>query len=159
MVDSQYQINLERTANQPVAEGIHAFKIASGEEGEGPKGPYWKFQLACLTPGEEGKTVFFIVSLSPQARWRLELFLDAVGAPGKGGATVDKFVGRSFRAQINHEPYEGRMQARVAEMFPITSSGKVAPTPAPVVTKVSGAPVEQKAKGLPADATQDEIPF
>jgi|SRR3989304_536184 len=118
----QFQITLDRTANAPCSEGVHVMSIKEGEEAEGPKGPYWKFLLAPQTPGEEGKDIFFIVSLSTQARWRLELFLDAIGAPSTGTATIKNFIGRKFRAQIKHEDYEGRPQARVGEMYPLTVS-------------------------------------
>lgn len=114
------QINLERIANAPITEGIHAFKITSGEEGEGAKGTYWKFTATCLTPGEEGKSAFLFVSLSPQARWRLESFLDAVGAPTTGTATMQNFIGRQFRSKVQHEMYEGKRQARLADLFPMT---------------------------------------
>ena len=157
---SDFQISLDRTANAPVTEGIHSFKISSGEEAEGPKGPYWKFTLTCLSTGEEGKSVFFIVSLSPQARWRLEIFLDAIGAPPTGTATINQFVGRQFRAQVTHEMYEGRAQARIGEMFSM-SSKKAAPKPAPEVVVKStpkkdvSSEVEDQ---LPDDVSDDDEP-
>lgn len=156
MTEQTFQIDLSRTANTPVTEGIHPFKIVSGEEAEGPKGPYWKFNCTCLTPGEEGKNVFTIVSLSPQARWRLEIFLDAVAAPSSGAATIDKFVGRQFRAKVTHEMYEGRTQARLADMFPMTS-GKVAPaSPAVTIKRAAVSPVETTE--MPEDVVDDDEP-
>lgn len=161
MPEQTYQIDLTRTANSPVTEGIHAFKIVSGEEAEGPKGPYWKFNCTCLTPGEEGKNVFTIVSLSPQARWRLEIFLDAVGAPSSGSATMDKFIGRQFRAKVTHEMYEGRVQARLADMFPMTG-GKAAPvTPAVAIKRAETSPVEPTfmPEDVVDDADEEPAPF
>lgn len=154
---STYQIELDRTANTPVTEGIHSFEIVSGEEAEGPKGPYWRFTLTCLTPAEEGKNVSFIVSLSPQARWRLEIFLDAVRAPSTGTATIDKFINRKLRAKVVHEDFEGRTQARLTELFPAVAGS----SPASVKPVVKAVKVEEP-KELPADIVdeyQEELPF
>jgi hypothetical protein len=148
-----YTVPLDRTANVPLSEGVHPLKITAGEEGEGAKGPYWKFDTACLTPGEEGKSPKpLYISLAPQSRWKLEIFLDAVGAPTSGAATVDKFVGRQFRGQIKHETYEGRIQAVIGEMFP-RSGGTAAESvvkKAAVVVKAA-APAKAVSKGLPED--------
>ena len=161
---SEYQVQLDRTANVPLPEGVHLLQITAGDEGEGAKGPYWKFDTVCLTPGEEGKAPKpLYISLAPQSRWKLEIFLDAVGAPMSGSATVEKFVGRQFRGQIKHEEYEGRTQAEIGEMFP--KSASAAGTAAPVVKKAAAvvkkaAPVKAVSKGLPKDATgEEEIPF
>ncbi len=152
-----YQIDLDRVANSPVTEGIHTFEIIGGEEGEGAKGAYWRFTLACKTPGEENKSASFIVSLSPQSRWRLELFLDAVRAPKKGTATIDKFIGRTFRAKVVHEEFEGRVQARLTDLFPAISE---APKTTQVVQpmKIVKASVQRP---LPTDVIgeQDEFKF
>lgn len=163
----QYQIELERTANQPVSEGIHLFTIKSGEESESQAGnPMWVFTLACNTPGEEGKEVRFFAVLSQSARWKFELFLDAMNAPKTGSATITQFIGRQLRAQITHEDYEGRPQARIGEMFPVNSAPAARPAAAsnpavkkvtagaPVVTKTAPAPVKKVSKGLPSDATE-----
>lgn len=161
MAESQYQIPLERTANQPITEGVHPFTIVGVDEGEGPKGPYWKFTMRCDTPSEEGKTLLHFVSLTDQSRWRLEIFLDAVGAPGKGNATVDKFLNRRLRGNVVHQDYEGRAQARIQEMYPISQETAEAKPAAAVVKKVTAAKTAVKATQLelPADAAGEEIPF
>lgn len=143
-----YQIDLDRTANTPVTEGIHTFEIVSGEEGEGAKGAYWRFNLRCLSPGEDGKTATLIISLSPQARWRLELFLDAIRAPEAGKATIDNFFKRKLRAKVTHELYEGREQARLTDLFPAV--------PVAATAKVKAAPVVVKrvTRDLPEDVVE-----
>lgn len=151
--EEQYEVNLERTANQPVSEGVHSFKIVDGEEGEGPKGAYWKFTCVCETEGETDKTVRMFASLSPAARWRFEIFLDAVGAPTSGKITMSKFFGKRFRAQITHEDYNGRPQANIGEMYPATTPSAV-PQPSAVasgVTRrvVNAAPPPAAAKPTP----------
>lgn len=143
-----YQIDLDRTASTPVTEGIHTFEIVAGEEGEGAKGAYWRFNLRCMSPGEDGKTASLIVSLSPQARWRLELFLDAVRAPEAGKATIENFFKRKLRAKVVHEDYEGRTQARLTELFPAV--------PTAVTPKAKAAPVVVKSvtRDLPEDVVE-----
>jgi len=152
MPSQSYKVSLDRTANAPVTEGIHPFKIVAGDEGEGPAGPYWRFTLTCLTKSEKGKNVIFIISLSPQARWRCEIFLDAIGAPQTGTATIDNFVGRSFRAKVTHELYEGRKQARIQEMFPM--SVNAAPQPVEEI-KIKKVNVVSPPSAIPDDVLDD----
>lgn len=160
MSDNQFQIDLERTANAPISEGVHLFKIIAGDEEEGPKGPYWRFSLQCMDASDAGKTTQLIVSLTQQARWRLEIFLDAVGAPAKGAATIDKFIGRQFRGKVAHEDYQGRAQARINEMFPVNVAPALKSAETVVVKTVSEEPTVKTDKGLPEDATgQVPLPF
>lgn len=178
----QYQVNLERTANAPVSEGIHIFTVIEAEETtSSSQNPMWVFTLACQTPTEAGKEVRLFLPLTQNMRWKLELFLDAMRAPGSGTVTADRFVGRQMRASIKHEDYQGRPQAQINEMFALSqapagapaarsaTSGKPAPgtTPAAPAAPAVSAPVKKTTKkvGLPADVTpaadksNDDIPF
>jgi len=161
----QYQVDLGRVANEVINEGLHLFTIVDTYEGEGGAGPYWSFTCASATPGEEGKTTRLILSLSPQSRWKLELFLDAVGAPEKGKATIEKFVGRQFKGQVVHGEYQGRKQANIQEMFPVNSATPVAKSAATPVVVKSAEVVEKsepETKPLPEDVKSDgggDIPF
>lgn len=173
----QYEVPLDRTANAPISEGVHVFTVKDAEETESSKGnPMWVFTLACQTPGEEGKDVRLYLTLTQNTRWKLELFLDAMRAPATGSVTADKFVGRQMRCQITHEDYEGRPQARVGEMYPISQAGAASPKPQGVVinkspaaaattsatpVKKTAAPAKKAAGGLPkdVDTSTPEIPF
>lgn len=160
--DPMYQVDLTRVADQPVTEGVHPFTIVGFDEGEGQKGPYWKFTMRCDSPGEEGKTLLHFVSLTPQARWRLEIFLDAVGAPGNGAATADKFMNRRLRGNVEHQDYEGRAQARLKEMYPISQVAE--PTAAvsaekPVAVRKIAAKKEASQPTLPATGDEQPAPF
>ena len=160
----QYEVNLDRTANVPISEGVHTLQIKSFEEAEGPAAPYWKFIVVCLDPGEEGKETIMIQSLADTVRWRLELFLDAMSAPKTGTVTADKFVGRKFRGHVTWEKYEGRDQARIGEMFPYSNSpagSPASPSANPAVKKVTTAPkattaVVKKTSALPKDAVSED---
>lgn len=163
MSDPIYQVPLDRVANEPISMGIHEMVISDVSEGEGDKGAYWSFTVASTTPGEEGKTARLFLSLSPQSRWRMEIFLDAVGAPKKGMITADKFIGKRFRAKITHEDYEGRPQARINDMMPVgstsTASSSSVPATPPVVKRVAASAPEQPEPNLPLDDSDDEPPF
>lgn len=173
----QFAIPLERTANVPITEGVHPFVVKEVEESESQNNnPMLVVTLACETPGEEGKEVRMFLVLTQNARWKLEAFLDAIKAPASGSAVASQFIGRRLRANITHKDYEGRMQAQVGEMFPmsvassapkpvVASGGKVA-TKAPVATAVGKTQAKaakptapQPPAGLPKDAPEGEIPF
>lgn len=180
-MSGMYEIPLERTASTPVSEGIHVFGVSNIEEGESSSGnPMWTVRCACKDPGEEGKEATLYLVLTEAARWKFELFLDAVKAPATGTATADKFIGRQFRAQITHEDYQGRLQPRIGEMWPITAAPPATAPKAAVVVKnkpdaaatktpaKTSAPVavkkvaaKQPTGSLPADAagSEDEIPY
>jgi len=162
----QYQIPLDRTANTPVTEGIHPFSISDITEGiSKSQNPMWTVTLSCLTPGEEGKTATLFLVLTEAARWKLEIFLDAVIAPKTGAAQASQFLNRKLRCQITHEEYEGRMQAKVGDMWPMTTAlvgaSKVSKV-TPAATKVAGAvkptvkSTAPKVRGVPADVAGDE---
>jgi len=163
---NQYQIPLERTANEVMVEGMHTLTIVDFTEGEGNAGPYWVFDCSSSMQGEEGKTARLFLSLSRQSRWKMEIFLDAVGAPASGTVTAEKFMGKSFKGQVSHGEYKGKKQANIDEMFPIGKGG-AAPKAASVVVKsaevVKQDPIaEPETKELPKDVKSeetDDIPF
>lgn len=147
---AQYQVPLDRTANVPITEGIHLFTVKSGEEKESSAGnPMWVFNLACQDAGEEGKEVTIYLVLTEKARWKFELFLDAMNAPKTGSATINQFFGRQLRAEVKHEDYEGKPQARIGEMFPVTAVAKPA-MPKPVNPATQPKPVTQAAAAVAA---------
>lgn len=169
-MSNQFEVPLDRIANVPVTEGVHLFTVSRGEESVSKNNnPMWTFYLACNTPGEEGKEVPLFLVLTPSARWKLELFLDAMNAPKTGSVTIDKFIGRKMRAQIVHEKYEGKDQARIGEMYPVSAAPKSSQAPVaknPAVKNVSASTQEETTSAkkpvtaIPADAVgSDDIPF
>lgn len=121
MFDKGTPVNLQRTGGI-VSEGIHTVKIVDWEERDGPSGKYWNYTLEIVGDGnDQGKRLWLMISLSPAARWKLEEFLDAVAAPDEGIAHGPDFVGRGLRVRVQHEEYEGRVRARVANMLPLKS--------------------------------------
>lgn len=108
------QIDLERK-NSICSEGVHTFKITKSEEkGPGASGfPYWNFSLQCVDEGpDKGQMVWAVVSLAPQARFKLDQFLDAVGAPESGSVSHENFIGKTLRCSIKWDSYDGKVTAK-----------------------------------------------
>lgn len=139
-------VNLERQ-NSVVSEGTHTFKIESSEEKMGGSGfPYWNFRLKCVDEGpDKGQAVWAMISLSPAARFKLDQFLDAVGAPTKGTISHEHFVGKTLRATVKWETYNGSITAKPDAFLPVGAA------PAPT----SGTPAQPK---LPVDDANSSLP-
>lgn len=156
----QYEIDLERVANEPISEGIHAFVVKSIEEKESGAGnPMWVVQLACLDEVDGGKQVPLFLVLTPNARWKFELFLDAVGAPRKGKAVAEQFINQRLRAQILHEDYEGSLRAKVGELYPMSTNPASVQAPASFQgAKAVTAPKRNVPVSAPAKAPAKSVP-
>lgn len=151
--NTETAIDLERTANLPVSEGVHTFVIIEETETMGPSGyAYWAFTCVPETSGEENKTARFGVSTGATSRWRMEQFLDAVNAPKAGAAKIHQFHGRRFRATVEHRDYEGRAQADLKDLYPPTAPAvRVAAMPP---QESAPEPVTTKAPPPPATITR-----
>jgi len=113
------EFELNRNTGLP-SMGVHTFKILRFSEEMGGSGyPYIRYTVRVEDPGEDqGKEVLCMISLSPAAAWKKDQFLDALGAPKKGKATADKFVGHTFQANIAHELVDGIKRAVFDEYLP-----------------------------------------
>lgn len=140
------EINFERK-NSVCSEGVHSFKIVKSEEKAGGSGfPYWAFELTCIDEGpDKGQKVWTNVSLAPQARFKVDQFLDAVGAPVKGSASHEAFVGKTLRISIKWETYNGSVKAAADAYIPLNAA---APKSSSTAT-----PAENVDQKLPADST------
>ena len=122
-----------------MAEGIHYFRLTAVEEKDGPKATYFEYTCTCEERSEDnGKELPLRLSLSAAARWKLDEFLDAVGAAASGEGKPEQFLGLVIRGSVVHAEYEGRLKAEIAQALP-SDMAQVA-APAPVVP----APVEEK---------------
>jgi hypothetical protein len=139
------EVDLERK-NNICTEGTHTFKIIKSEEKMGGSGyPYWNFQLNCVDEGpDKGLAVWAMISLSPQARFKLDQFLDSVDAPTKGKISHEHFVGKTMRATVKWDTYNGSISAKPDAYLPAGSS--VNPSAKPTLDST------QETK-LPKDAT------
>lgn len=146
--------------NDPPSVGMHRLKIVSIAQAMGGSGfPYLLVRYAVVGTAEEGRQVQDRVSLSPQARFRVDQWLDAVGAPKSGGGSPKQFEGRIVRAEIVHEEYEGVMRGRPSRYLPDGAvgpqggSGVASPdTAAPSMPLAPAAPVPRPKVGVAAAA-------
>jgi len=165
------KFSLERQSGQ-IPEGVHIFQIIEFEEKEGPKAPYIQFTLECNAQGEiwDAQKVWLNISLSPSARWKMDEFLDAMEADGKGEATAREFLGKGFKAYIKHEPYTDqngitRTTPNVSQLLPLHSDDVGLPKPKVDVSKLAKKKKTEPEPDLggavlPLDAVEDEdIPF
>jgi len=113
------EIDLDRTSGL-VSLGTHTFQVTErSTEQVGDAGPYWRLICKVISPGDDqGKEVMYQLSLSPQSRFRIDSFLDGIGAPRKGKGTLAQFIGKKFRASIEHAPYQGQLRANIATVIP-----------------------------------------
>lgn len=122
-----------------VSEGIHNFQIPSQEfkEYDGPAGKYVRFKVVCVDQGpDRGKKAEVMLSFAKDAKWKMDQFLDGIGAPKRGKGTIDSFVGRFFKGKVKYETYNGRKNGNVTNFLPLDQAtaalNKVpAPTSAP----------------------------
>lgn len=113
------KLDLDRTTGL-VSLGTHTFKVDRIREEVGPSGhPYLGLSCVCTDEGpDRGKEAFLVLSLSPQARFKLDEFLDAIKAPKTGTMDSDSFKGKFFRAEVVHEEYEGNVRVGFRKMIP-----------------------------------------
>jgi hypothetical protein len=147
-------VDLDRTSGL-ISLGTHTFKILSATEAPGGSGyPYWRFTLECTDQGEDRKKqLLHMVSLSPQARWKLNEFLDAVNAPKKGKATANQFVGKYVKGSVIHDSYEGRDNSKLDTILPVTAS--MAAQISMQLEAQKGSPAEESEEG--AVPSEEEI--
>lgn len=113
-------IDLSRTSGL-VTLGTHTFQVTerSSEEMGDSGFPYWRLICKVISVGDDqGKEVMHQISLSPQARFKVDEFLDGIGAPKKGKWTLGQCVGKKFRASVEHDTYQGKMKTAFASVIP-----------------------------------------
>ena len=155
MADERYEIDLERETGL-VSAGTHNFRIAGCKESMGGSGyPNWAFDCICQDAGpDQGMHVRMNVSHSPQAAWKRNEFLDALGAPRKGKATSEYFIGKTFRGVITHETYKDQLQSIVDKCI-VTDS----PSPS-IGASAPSASTDRPRVSIPTDVVKPKnIPF
>lgn len=114
-----------------ITPGTHLFKITRAEEKLNQSGKLqWIIEYTCQTPGEDqGRkhTDFFDVEPSAAARWKFDLFLDAMEAPKKGTINVDFVANKTLRITIAHTEYQGNL--RMNSQAYHTKSSTASPEP------------------------------
>lgn len=122
MAEPEPIIDLDRNSGI-VSLGTKLFKVVETKTADGPSGfPNVTVVCEVQDQGEDkGKRVWHNLSLNPTARFKVDEFLDAIGAAKKGQMRPSEFVGRLFKAEVIHEEYpkeSGQMRAHLSKPFP-----------------------------------------
>lgn len=64
--------------DKPIPPGDYIVKVADIELREGKKAPYYNIRLKVADGDQKGRTVFDIVSTSPNARWKWSDFVHSI---------------------------------------------------------------------------------
>lgn len=133
-------INLDRSTGL-VTEGMHLFKIITAEDGASKESgqPMWVIGMECQDGEEDkGKKFTLWLSMVPAARFKVDNFLDAIGAPKHGEMEAGQCVGKLLKIYITHGEYNGGPSMNAFRMFessfngpftpPTPKSGSVSPT-------------------------------
>lgn len=158
MPDADYTLDLDRKPpDVPVASGTHLVKIVSVEKKASTNGEYLNWRLEIVGSGDPdfGKSLWHITSLLPQARFKLDQFLDALGAPMAGRVAVSKLVGSKLKVVVKHEDWQGQQRARVDQVLHAGSSAGKDPTPQPAAAPSFAEPKPTKLQPV----YSDDIPF
>jgi hypothetical protein len=117
------------SGGRAVADGNYVLEAIAIEEKESSEGnPYlaWKWKVMDDGPFK-GATVYDNTSLKSTALWRLKGLLECMGvdvANGKQGINFGELKGKTVRAKIVNETYQGKEKPRIAEFL----RGEVATT-------------------------------
>lgn len=111
------KIDLSRTTGL-LTPGVHAVQLIRVNETQGPKGPCWNYTGKCVDNSDDrGKELLIQVSLAPGAGWKKDAFLDAVGAPKKGTAGPDSFLGKILRGVIETTVFNGTKRSKMTSFI------------------------------------------
>jgi hypothetical protein len=98
-------------------DGVYRVVIEAVESKPGPSGfNYLNMRLRPYVNGvKHGQAIWDKISLSPDARFRVDAFLDAIDAPEDGDADEKSFVGKSYWASVKSKVYEGRWSNEIKQ--------------------------------------------
>lgn len=104
-------LSLKRTGGI-LPDGIYQLRIEKSEQKAGSAAPYFALRLKEVSG--KGNTIFKNLSLSENARFIAEQFLDACGFPPDGPAVkAQNLVGKRFWARIGNRDYKGTLQNEI----------------------------------------------
>jgi len=130
-----------------LSSGTHTFKITGVRiQDETPSGfPMWWFdvQVDDKKDNDDGMDSSVGVSDSPRALFKKAEFLDALGAPEKGEAGKNWFVGKKFKATIEVTMNDGATRVNFNNFLSVSAESPTQPA-------IPGLPSDQRAGGRPA---------
>lgn len=113
------EVSLVRDIHEPMSVGTHRVKAQFKGIGQGQKGPYLRMRYECIEEGpEEGFEATDNLSLSDAAKFKMDNFLDAIGAPRTGKVKASTFDGKELTVTIAMDEYNGNVRAKVDAYLP-----------------------------------------
>lgn len=113
------EISLVRDVHEPMSVGQHRVKAQFRGVGQGAKGPFLRMRFECIEEGpEEGFEATDNLSLSKNAKFKMDAFLDAIGAPRTGRLNASALDGKELTITVDMEDYGGTVNAKVAAYLP-----------------------------------------
>lgn len=113
------EISLVRDVHEPMSVGTHRVKSQFRGVGQGAAGPYLRMRFECIEEGpEEGYEATDNLSLSTKAKFKMDAFLDAIGAPRTGKIMASTLDGKELTVTTEMEEYNGNVRAKVASYLP-----------------------------------------
>lgn len=113
------EISLVRDVHEPMSVGQHRVKAQFRGVGQGAAGPYLRMRFECIDEGpEEGYEANDNLSLSKKAKFKMDAFLDAIGAPRTGKLNASELDGKELTVTVDMDEYGGTVRAKVAAYLP-----------------------------------------
>ncbi|KKM59967.1 hypothetical protein LCGC14_1546610 [marine sediment metagenome] len=104
--------------------GTHTFRVLDKSVEElGPSGdPYWRLICEVISKGEDqGKEIMHSISLGHKSRFIMDEFLDGVDAPRSGKGDLGQFLGKTFRASVGQDTYNGKLKSVITNIMPVSA--------------------------------------
>lgn len=122
-LEPEISIDLDRPEAGDITEGPHPFYVGDATLSDAPGGSgyhYFRITWLCLSKGCYEQPLWENLSLSPQAKFRLDAFFDAIRAPRTGRITsVAQFrevcLDRQAWIDVVMEEYQGDDKPRVGK--------------------------------------------
>ncbi len=126
--------------------GTHTFRVLDKSVEElGPSGdPYWRLICEVISKGEDqGKEIMHSISLGHKSRFIMDEFLDGVDAPRSGKGDLGQFLGKTFRASVGQDTYNGKLKSVITNIMPVSSEQpSLMDLPSEVATEDAALPVD-----------------
>lgn len=107
-----------------IEEGRYLLEILTVEEAESSYGnPYYKMECKVIHPAvHDDFRVYFVLSLTEKAMWRMREFLEAIWnvqiADGLVSITPTKWIGMKFYADLRINRFQGHDRNEVGRLYP-----------------------------------------
>ena len=147
-------IDLSRTTGL-IELGTHTFKVMTKSEETMPDSgtPGWRLICQVISPGEnQGKELLHFISLGVASRFKMDEFLDGIGAPKRGKWTLEQCFEKKFRASVGEDTYQGKLKSTLESILPASESKDAFDQPSEVSVEDDALPDDV----LPDDDEGDE---